>query len=292
MLTKFILEFATKLNLPIYLHASPKGVPLYRKYGFKELGSFELDISKVSNERRINLCMLLPAPHPDQPPRLPPQVPVEEILIKPITTMEEHTAWQVVADRAFAPREIFALAFGPLDAFPPPERAKKELKTIEESPPSSFRHYQAVDPVTGAMLGIGKWYYVLDTSIEHHPFGRGWSPGTNIELAEKHFGAGDRERLKVMGNKQHVYMATLTINPEAQRRGVGSKLLRQGLKEVDERGLEAWIESTPEGLGLYKRFGWEEVGSVTTDLRPYGGKDTETTYWLVRKPGAEEKVKE
>jgi ribosomal protein S18 acetylase RimI-like enzyme len=41
----------------------------------------------------------------------------------------------------------------------------------------------------------------------------------------------------------HAYLATLGVAPEAQRRGVGSALLRRWLAEIDERGERAYLET-------------------------------------------------
>jgi predicted N-acetyltransferase YhbS len=92
--------------------------------------------------------------------------------------------------------------------------------------------------------------------------------------------------------KPFPYMALLTVVPEVQRKGVGSALLREGLKEVDRKGLPAFIEASPAGLGLYKKFGWEEMVESTVNLRDHGGEDVEcVTVGLVRPAGAKETCK-
>jgi predicted acetyltransferase len=94
-------------------------------------------------------------------------------------------------------------------------------------------------------------------------------------------------------NQPFVYMAILTVMPEAQRRGVSSALLREGLKEADRRGLPAFIEASPVGLGLYKKFGWKEVVKTTVNLKEFGGEDVEcVSVGLIRPVGAKETIKE
>jgi hypothetical protein len=39
-----------------------------------------------------------------------------------------------------------------------------------------------------------------------------------------------------------------------------------GVGEADRRGLPCFLESSPLGQGLYKKFGFEEVGSFEVDL--------------------------
>jgi GNAT superfamily N-acetyltransferase len=288
LLLKAIMDFGALTNLPIYLLASPYGLPLYKKAGFKEVSSFEVDVSQVTTEKYFHVGMVLPAPNPDQPPKLPsPVFPVvQDVEIKPITTLEDFNQMAQISDQAFGPNELFKIAFGGVDHQTKEERGAKALEESKKHPEQ--RYFKAVDTKTGNMIGSARWYFASDPEAEHHPYGPGFSPGTNIELAEKHFGECNRHRERRMKGKPHAVMCVLVVAPEAQRRGVGSKLLRHTLADIDELGWETWIDATPEGLELYKRFGWEVAEVVTTDLIPYGGTKSETTVCLIRPPGAKE----
>ena len=50
------------MNLPIYLHASPVGFPLYKKHGFREVDRVEVDVSSISSARRFTICMIWDPP--------------------------------------------------------------------------------------------------------------------------------------------------------------------------------------------------------------------------------------
>ena len=39
-------------------------------------------------------------------------------------------------------------------------------------------------------------------------------------------------------------------------------LIRWGLEQADQMGLEAYVEASPAGLPVYRRFGWEERKSA------------------------------
>lgn len=43
-------------------------------------------------------------------------------------------------------------------------------------------------------------------------------------------------------------------------------LVKWGTAQADERGLPCYLESSPEGLGLYKKHGFKEVGFFDTDI--------------------------
>jgi ribosomal protein S18 acetylase RimI-like enzyme len=77
----------------------------------------------------------------------------------------------------------------------------------------------------------------------------------------------------------HWYLATLGTDPDRQRTGVGSALIRSVLDRVDEEGLPAYLESSKESnLSFYGQHGFEVTGEIRT---PRGGP----TLWLMwRRP--------
>lgn len=78
-------------------------------------------------------------------------------------------------------------------------------------------------------------------------------------------------------------MALLAVHPSYQRQGVGSLLLTEGLKIVDEGGAKAFVQASREGRGLYTKFGWKAVGEVMVDYTPYGGEKVKTLL-MIREP--------
>ena len=67
----------------------------------------------------------------------------------------------------------------------------------------------------------------------------------------------------------------LGTDPEHQRTGVGSALLRSVLDSVDAEGLPAYLESSKESnLSFYGQHGFEVTGEIRT---PRGGP----TLWLM-----------
>ncbi|KAK7744445.1 hypothetical protein SLS53_003329 [Cytospora paraplurivora] len=90
---------------------------------------------------------------------------------------------------------------------------------------------------------------------------------TNEELGEgsnaavfNHFVGGLHElRKKWMKGDPALHLEFLASHPEHQRTGAGSALLKWGAELADKEGKSAWLESTPVGYNLYKRFGFEDV---------------------------------
>jgi ribosomal protein S18 acetylase RimI-like enzyme len=61
----------------------------------------------------------------------------------------------------------------------------------------------------------------------------------------------------------HWYLATLGTDPDRQRRGIGSALLRPALARADEEGMPAYLESSKErNISFYARFGFEVIDEV------------------------------
>jgi hypothetical protein len=94
-----------------------------------------------------------------------------------------------------------------------------------------------------------------------------------------------------MLGRRHLLLNALFTKPEYRRRGVGTAILKWGNEKADRRGLPCFLQSTPEGHGLYRREGWKNVGQLDVDLRDWvrgGGEGmgwgTYRIGWLVRLP--------
>jgi GNAT superfamily N-acetyltransferase len=65
------------------------------------------------------------------------------------------------------------------------------------------------------------------------------------------------------------HLAFIAVDPSRQGKGLGSALLEASLQQCDADGRPAYLESTnPTNLGLYKRFGFEQIGVIETDRAP------------------------
>ncbi|MGI9170298.1 MAG: GNAT family N-acetyltransferase [Caulobacteraceae bacterium] len=61
-------------------------------------------------------------------------------------------------------------------------------------------------------------------------------------------------------DRPHAYLWFLGVRPEAQGRGVGSRLLRVGTARLDAAGEPAYLETqTERNIGLYRRHGFEVI---------------------------------
>lgn len=63
-------------------------------------------------------------------------------------------------------------------------------------------------------------------------------------------------------------------------------LMATCLKDADDMNAKMFLISTPAGAGLYRKLGFQEIDSMSWDLRPYGGEIV-TWHCMMRKPNAD-----
>lgn len=74
-------------------------------------------------------------------------------------------------------------------------------------------------------------------------------------------------------------LSILACKPARHRSGAGSALLRWGVDKADREGKVAFLEASPAGYPLYRRFGWADVGVQDLDLASFGAKQGEGEDW-------------
>jgi GNAT superfamily N-acetyltransferase len=58
----------------------------------------------------------------------------------------------------------------------------------------------------------------------------------------------------------------MCVLPEKQRQGIGGKLMEWGLKKMDERDIEGFVEASGRGRLLYRKFGFLDVAYVRVNM--------------------------
>jgi ribosomal protein S18 acetylase RimI-like enzyme len=67
----------------------------------------------------------------------------------------------------------------------------------------------------------------------------------------------------------HWYLPLIAVDPARQGQGHGSALLREALARCDRDGLLAYLESSnPRNISLYKRHGFEVMGTIQVGSSP------------------------
>lgn len=67
----------------------------------------------------------------------------------------------------------------------------------------------------------------------------------------------------------HWYLPMIGVDPAHQGAGIGSALMTEALKAVDNDGLIAYLESSnPRNISLYQRYGFEVIGEIQSGSSP------------------------
>lgn len=76
--------------------------------------------------------------------------------------------------------------------------------------------------------------------------------------------------------RECAYVRYMCVDPAVQRRGVGKALMVWAVTQFDRLNLDAYLEASPAGEGLYKQFGFEVIGYSRGEFE--GGLDVEYSH--------------
>ena len=98
---------------------------------------------------------------------------------------------------------------------------------------------------------------VLESTFEYIPEDR-------VEVVIKFF-----EEFEKYHPDDAWYLPFIAVDPSQQRIGIGSFLLKEALKMIDEKGDRAYLEASNESnKALYERHGFVEIGRVQFEDSP------------------------
>ncbi|KAL3491306.1 acyl-CoA N-acyltransferase [Aspergillus germanicus] len=86
--------------------------------------------------------------------------------------------------------------------------------------------------------------------------------GDDLALAAFFFPHLKEHRERNMANRKCWYLAALVCHGEHQGRGAGGMLMRYGVGAADAMQADIYVEASPPGVPVYKKFGFREVGRV------------------------------
>ncbi|POS73694.1 hypothetical protein DHEL01_v207907 [Diaporthe helianthi] len=83
--------------------------------------------------------------------------------------------------------------------------------------------------------------------------------GANVAVYNEFLGGLHRMKARWAKGEPHLHLGILAATPTRHRLGAGSALLRWGCGLADTENKTAWLEASPVGYSLYKKFGFEPV---------------------------------
>lgn len=77
---------------------------------------------------------------------------------------------------------------------------------------------------------------------------------------------------------------TLATLPSYQKGGFGSTLLKWGMQKADRHKRRIFLETMPEGMPFYLKYGWQPVEEIKVDLGQYEDEGMEVYTLMMRDP--------
>ncbi|KAF9873405.1 acetyltransferase [Colletotrichum karsti] len=155
----------------------------------------------------------------------------------------------------------------------------------------TLRHYKAVDPETGALMGYARW--MLPASCADSPH---WADGQIAEVSEEereairvrneaawwkpmHMDGLDDcgpEKKRILEEGEYISLEYLAVHPDNTGKGVASALVKHGVELGKKTGVDLFILAFQAALNIYKRQGFKVIHSAYQDDTKYGG----VGYWV------------
>ncbi len=145
--------------------------------------------------------------------------------------------------------------------------------------------FLVVEDTSARIVAFAKWVAPLSPDAPPVPVPTNWPTDGDPGLANSFFGELAQKHEDIIGLRPHWYLECIGTRAEDQGKGAGGMLVRWGTERADEDGVEAYLDSTPEGVPVYVRYGFQEV-----EKRVYMDGKYEH-YYMVRnaKPGLKQK---
>lgn len=198
---------------------------------------------------------------------------------------EDMTTLFTIGSRAFADNEPFWDATYP-NHKTPEGRAKGGQRFLEaKQGDPHVRYCKAVDESNGEIVGFARWLLYKDYIPKPAPYGDHWEDPEEAEyvghLLDEFLAVRGAFIEKTGGNV--VCLDICAIDPDHQRKGIGGKLVAWGTQKADEMGIDAVVESSVFGKGLYEKNGYVFQRDVELPVpEKFAHRPKSRFAWLIR----------
>ncbi|TIA16131.1 hypothetical protein D6C80_04762 [Aureobasidium pullulans] len=153
---------------------------------------------------------------------------------------------------------------------------------------NSQSFWKVVDTDTDEMISVAKFTFQYhegeayqDTPVE----GEAPPPKRLLEFFGQINKVSNEFARQNYAGRPHAHLAYLATLPQHRKRGAAHMLLERGTKKADEAGLDMYLQASPEGARLYKKFGFKEKQYEDVDLKPFGVDMVSSRTYMKRKAG-------
>lgn len=149
--------------------------------------------------------------------------------------------------------------------------ARQRVRVIAKP---NIKAYKAIDP-SGNMVGAAIFRLdpegISQEKLDNpEPNFTEWAPEQNADLWKAFGGVMQKRYAEHVGTQPAVEIMILLVDPLWQGKGVGGALLDIGIKEADRIGCLTYVDASDEGLRVYEKAGFKEVGRVGFNVRKFG----------------------
>ncbi|KAF2140367.1 uncharacterized protein K452DRAFT_230703 [Aplosporella prunicola CBS 121167] len=133
---------------------------------------------------------------------------------------------------------------------------------------------KAVDTDGGQLVAFARWVRPRAQPQTEASLPPTFPEGANERLFRDFIGELFVRRMQLMGATPHWYLELLATHPAHQRRGAASLLIAAVLDDPANAETAAYVESSPQGVRLYPRHGFEPQGSLVLQIEGHGPYET------------------
>ncbi|KIW12471.1 hypothetical protein PV08_09748 [Exophiala spinifera] len=110
------------------------------------------------------------------------------------------------------------------------------------------------------VVAYSRW--IACNKDEVPPEGPLYPTGGNVEVCEAFFPQLRDKKLEIMKGREYWYLGLLCCRPSHQGQGAGRMLMQYGIDLADKERKEVYVEASPPGAPVYRKFGFKEVDRV------------------------------
>jgi ribosomal protein S18 acetylase RimI-like enzyme len=92
----------------------------------------------------------------------------------------------------------------------------------------------------------------------------------------------DKDRAKNMAGKRYLDLMTLAVDPEYQRKGIASNLLKAMFEKTDSYGYYTYVSADIDNVDFYKKHGFKVIKEINIKINEFDLPN----YEMVRNPNS------
>jgi ribosomal protein S18 acetylase RimI-like enzyme len=139
-----------------------------------------------------------------------------------------------------------------------PESAISQRKSIGKN----LDEITVAETESAAILGWARWVRKdedMASQPRHIVTPDDFPPTGDQDLGVRFFQNNVDKSRAMHAGRAHWFLSILVVHPTAQKKGVGTALMKEGLSRADKDGWFCCLNASAAGVPLYERFGFKVV---------------------------------